>query len=549
MAEPSHRRLGTEILAQAWYCDANGVANLNGGYGCNYMYDYNSQAVFSCTQPKTTIPTPVCWSAAQFFPTCSNPPAPNCMTLGNSAEFILENESSQLKPPTDQFPTFFPPMQGELVAVSASKGTLTMDTDSNAVLLTDFPHNPPSVYVGYANGETSFATDRWLDRWFRLPDPNFSDKFTVPPGAPVTSLSRNPNHIDLFVTGRDGAIYTTAWDAATNWAGHWFRLPDPNFPDQFTVPPGSPVAMLSRNPNHIDLFVTGREGAIYTTAWDASTNWAGRWFRLPDPNFPDQFTIPAGSPVTALSRNPNHIDLFVTGRDGAIYTTAWDAATNWAGHWFRLQDPNFPDQFTVPPGSPVAMLSRNPNHIDLFVTGRDGAIYTTAWDAATNWAGHWFRLQDPNFPDKFTIPAGSPVTALSRNPNHIDLFVTGRDGAIYTTAWDAATNWAGHWFRLQDPNFPDQFTIPPGSPVAMLSRDPNHIDLFVAGREGAIYTTAWDASGNWAGRWFRLPDPNFPDQFTIPPGSPVRALSRDAGKIDLFAPGRDGAVYSTFWPS
>ncbi len=190
-----------------------------------------------------------------------------------------------------------------------------------------------------------------------------------------------------------------------------------------------------------------------------------------------------------------------------------------------------------------------PNHIDLFVTGRDGAIYTTAWDASTNWAGHWFRLPDPNFSDQFTVPPGGPVAMLSRNPNHIDLFVTGRDGAIYTTAWDASTNWAGHWFRLPDPNFPDQFTIPPGSPAAMLSRDPNHIDLFVTGREGAIYTTAWDASGNWIGHWFRLPDPNFPDQFTIPPGSPVRALSRDAGNIDLFAPGRDGAVRSTFWPS
>jgi hypothetical protein len=259
---------GDKILAQAWYCDANGLADLNGGYGCNYMYDFNSQAVFSCTQPKTTNPTPLCWSAKAFFPACSNPPVPNCMTFGNSAEFILENESSQIKPtPTDQFPTFFPPIQGELVAVSASKGSLTMDTDSQAILLIDFPHNPPNVYVGYSNGETSFATDRWLDRWFRLPDPNFPDQFTIPPGAPVTSLSRNPNHIDLFVTGRDGAIYTTAWDASTNWAGNWFRLPDPNFPDQFTIPPGSPVSALSRDAGKIDLFAPGQDGAVYSTFW------------------------------------------------------------------------------------------------------------------------------------------------------------------------------------------------------------------------------------------------------------------------------------------
>jgi hypothetical protein len=53
----------------------------------------------------------------------------------------------------------------------------------------------------------------WLNRWFWLPDPNFGDQFTIPPGSPVTMLSRNPNHIDLFVSRRDGAIYSTFWPA------------------------------------------------------------------------------------------------------------------------------------------------------------------------------------------------------------------------------------------------------------------------------------------------------------------------------------------------
>ena len=373
----------------------------------------------------------------------------------------------------------------------------------------------------------------WLDRWFRLPDRNFGDHFTTTPGSPVTALSRNPNRIDLFVSGREGGIYTTFSDGS--WTDRWDHLADPNFGDQFTIPPGSPVTALSRNPNRIDLFVSGREGAIYTTFWDG--DWFHRWERLPDPNFSDQFTIPPGSPVTALSRNPNRIDLFVSGREGGIYTTFWDG--DWIHRWERLPDPNFGDQFTIPPGSPVTALSRNPNRIDLFVSGREGGIYTTFSDGS--WTDRWDHLADPNFGDQFTIPPGSPVTALSRNPNRIDLFVSGREGAIYTTFWDG--DWTHRWERLPDRNFGDHFTTTPGSPVTALSRNPNRIDLFVSGREGGIYTTFSD--GSWTDRWDHLADPNFGDQFTIPPGSPVTALSRNPNRIDLFVSGREGAIYST----
>jgi hypothetical protein len=55
-------------------------------------------------------------------------------------------------------------------------------------------------------------------------DPNFGDDFTIPPGSTVTCLSRFQDHIDLFATGRDGGIYSTFWDASSGWAGHWFRV-------------------------------------------------------------------------------------------------------------------------------------------------------------------------------------------------------------------------------------------------------------------------------------------------------------------------------------
>ncbi len=63
---------------------------------------------------------------------------------------------------------------------------------------------------------------QWFGHWFRLPDPNFADQFTVPPRSTVTALSRYPDHIDLFVVGYDGGVYSTFWDVNGGWFGHWF---------------------------------------------------------------------------------------------------------------------------------------------------------------------------------------------------------------------------------------------------------------------------------------------------------------------------------------
>jgi hypothetical protein len=369
----------------------------------------------------------------------------------------------------------------------------------------------------------------------------------VPSPSVVTDLTRFRDHIDLFVVGFDGGVNSTFWDANGGWFNRWFRIIDPNFSDLFTVPPQSVVTCLTRFQDHIDLFAVGRDSAVYSTFWDANGGWFNHWFRLLDTNFSDGFKVPQQSTVSSLSRFRDHIDLFVVGFDGGVYSTFWDANGGWFNHWFRLIDTNFGDHFTVPQQSTVSCLSRFQNHIDLFVTGQDGGVYSTFWDANGGWFNHWFRLIDTNFGDGFTVPPKSTVSCLSRFQDHIDLFVTGRDGVVYSTFWDASSGWFNHWFGLRDTNFHDGFTVPPGSPISCLSRFRDHIDLFVVGFDGGVYSTFWDASSGWFNHWFRLPDTNFGDGFTVPPGSVVSSMSRFQDHIDLFVTGRDGGVYSTFW--
>ncbi len=77
-------------------------------------------------------------------------------------------------------------------------------------------------------------------------------------------------------------------------------------------------------------------------------------------------------------------------------------------------------------------------------------------------------------------------------------------GGVYGTYWDESSSWAGHWYRVTDPSYGDQFTVQPGSPIRGPSRFREHLDLFVVGRDGGIYGTWWDQNGNWPNRWYRL---------------------------------------------
>jgi len=80
--------------------------------------------------------------------------------------------------------------------------------------------------------------------------------------------------------------------------------------------------------------------------------------------------------------------VFWIGPDGAIGSTWWDGAphANWGDHApFPITPPG-----AAQPGSPTAVIARNPGHLDVFWIGPDGAVASTWWDAApqASWGDH-----------------------------------------------------------------------------------------------------------------------------------------------------------------
>jgi hypothetical protein len=185
------------------------------------------------------------------------------------------------------------------------------------------------------------------------------------------------------------------------------------------------------------------------------------------------------------------------GGNGTVYTAAWDKKvkeSEWRG-WWPIEG------VTASRGSPVSAVSRVPNKLDVFVVGKNGLIYTAAWDQNVSqgkWRG-WWNIGGVK------APPGSVVSAVSRDPNKLDVFVVGNDGRIYTAAWDqlvAEGKWRGWW------NIQEGKNCPPGAPVSVASRDANKLDVFVVGNDGIVYTAASDqsvAQGKWRGWWEMVP--------------------------------------------
>ncbi len=277
----------------------------------------------------------------------------------------------------------------------------------------------------------------------------------------------------------------------------------------------TPIVALARYPEHLDVFDVASDGRIISNWWDVAVGWAG-WFQvsggIANGGGP-------GSPVTAVARYAGHLDLFTVGTDGRVYSAWWDAATGWSG-WFVIGN------LVCRPGSTVNVVARYSDHIDLFTTASDGKIMSTWWDARTGWAS-WFQVQGG------VAAAGATVTAIARYPFHLDLFTVGTDNKVYSCWWDERSGWHG-WFPLFN------LLCRPASTVSAISRFPDQIDLFTTASDGKIMSAWWNIRTGWS-NWFQV------SGGVASPGSPVTAIARYSGHIDLFTVGADNRIYSTWW--
>ena len=334
--------------------------------------------------------------------------------------------------------------------------------------------------------------------------------------APIAALSRTPDYMDIFAVNQSGDM-VSAWWNGNPWRPWLF---------QRSFATGTPIATVSRNSNQMDVFAI--RGSQLWSCWFTGT-W-NDWFELPLPaarRFPDKCHL------AALSRDPNYMDVFAIDADGNLQSIWWNG-NPWR-NWFTLD--KFPPGASIhsfPPGAPIAALSRNSNQMDLFVAGSDNQLWSRFFTGDWNNVPTWFKPLPPSQ----VLRSRTPIAAISRNPNQMDLFVVSpQDGQLNSCWWNGSWH---DWFRLPLPPSgpPQSRAFPVSCEVAALSRDPNYMDVFAVDQNGDVRGIWWN--GTWKS-WFTLGGMKFP------PGAPIAANSRNSNQMDLFVVADDQTIWSTWF--
>jgi hypothetical protein len=343
------------------------------------------------------------------------------------------------------------------------------------------------------------------------------------PGFEPAAISRMPDHLDLVRTIHSTGLQTRSWPTGSGWSG-WVLI------STLEMSPDAPIALVAPTPSRLDLVTTDVGGKVLAMRREWTNGQPVAWTSdfLPDP----PSGVIASTVVSAVSRGSGLIDVFVTAKDGKVYTAANGPQTNgkWAGWWPAGQG-------TFLPGTPIAAVSRSQGRIDLFAIGLDQRVWSAAYGPVSankwDWVG-WFAILDETF-----VP-GATVSAVSRKADQLDVFAVNLNGEVRTAAWAPGANngkWGG-WWRITEAN--GKFA--PGTPIAVVHRSPDHLDVFAIGLDGCVWSAAWgpQTSHKWAG-WWRI------GQATFAQGSRIAATARSLNRIDLFVRGFDGNVWSQAW--
>jgi hypothetical protein len=179
--------------------------------------------------------------------------------------------------------------------------------------------------------------------------------------------------------------------------------------------PGSRIDVVLRG-SELHVFFQGGDRAM-ATAWSAPDFDNGRWQQAFPITPPDAGL--AGTAVDAVLRS-DQLHLFYQGPDGALATT-WAAPNADGGRWHS------PFPITPPgagrPNSPIAALARNADKLDVHYIGPDGAV-ATVWANAGIQEGRWqqpFPVTPPGF-----ARSNTTLAATSRFERMMDVFYLGQ---------------------------------------------------------------------------------------------------------------------------
>lgn len=285
--------------------------------------------------------------------------------------------------------------------------------------------------------------------------------------AQITAISIDNSQVDLFVVGFDNVVWTVRWSPVTGWKS-WEQI------DHSRVfKRSSRIAAVARGTGRIDLYIIGFDNRVWTTSWVQGGNWL-LWGHVAPPGPERTFNHELAS-ISAVSRNELTVDHFAVGNNNTVWTTRWFHQTGWLA-WTEIDAAR-----TFYQGATLAALSRTKTTIDLFIVGFDNAVWNASYTEPTDWLP-WKQIWPGT---TFDHKAARPV-ALARTWSHMDLFVVGFNNAVWSTWWDTFGAWKP-WFDI----YPAIKFDHSRARICAVARRYDHVDIFVIGLDGAVWSTWW----------------------------------------------------------
>jgi Astacin (Peptidase family M12A) len=261
------------------------------------------------------------------------------------------------------------------------------------------------------------------------------------------------------------------------------------------VPDRTPIAALTKNDDHMELWVVDENGAVrgapfHDGAWHT-------WYWLFGRQFPQR------AHLAALHRRDEHMEIWGVGVDGLLHGVWFDGA-KWQP-WYTLGGRAFP------PRCHLSVLGRDSHHMELWAVGTDdvlhGVHFVDSWQP-------WYSLPGRR------LVAGGGVACVSRGGDHMEVWSIGADDRLHGVWWN------GHawqpWYTLAGTSFP------PGAPVVALTRDSDFMEIWAVDDAQHLRGVYFD--GGWH-PWYLL------GGLDLPSTTPLAALSRSHEHMEVWGVG------------